>query len=195
MKHTFTTYQVLASFERDGQVIDCSQWEVLGDAYNKRYTDKADAESEAESLQDDVEDNELDPSTTYSVRETTHEIVIDGESIDPFDGEPTNPYNCYCQLYLTLDGERLCIGAMIGARDSDHGTIKASGAGIVRALCDVWFIDESDHQDVPDFAKEAVEEALTKHSWKLWHLVPDFEPDEDENYTDPDYEQRADYDV
>jgi hypothetical protein len=67
-------YRLEASFERDGQLIDCSQPEVLG-GENKLYDDLDEAIEGAMSLQDDLDDSDLDPSTTYSVRQINGQIV------------------------------------------------------------------------------------------------------------------------
>lgn len=62
-------YRIVASYERDGQVLDCTSAEVIGDAYGKRYAESEDADREAERLTEEVGEYDLDPSTTYSVEE------------------------------------------------------------------------------------------------------------------------------
>ncbi len=60
-------YHLEASLRRDGQVLDCSQAEVLGDACGATYLTEADAISAAADVQSDIADSELDPSTTVQV--------------------------------------------------------------------------------------------------------------------------------
>jgi hypothetical protein len=73
-----TKYTIRATYKRDGQVLECSQAEVLGDAYGRTYWMREEAEREAEQLQDELHEYpDLDQSTTYSV----HEEEIDLESI------------------------------------------------------------------------------------------------------------------
>lgn len=67
-------YHIEASYEHDGALLDCSQAEVLGDAFGRLYTDQDEAEAMAYSLQQDVEDSDLDPSTAYSVYEGGRQI-------------------------------------------------------------------------------------------------------------------------
>lgn len=68
-------YRLEASFEQDGQLIDCSQPEVLG-GERKLYDDLDEAIEDAKSLQDDLEDSDLDPSTAYSVRQINGPILF-----------------------------------------------------------------------------------------------------------------------
>jgi len=57
-------YRITASYERDGQLIDCSQAEVTG---GERYASRREAEEAAADMQDDLHTTDLDPTTTYSV--------------------------------------------------------------------------------------------------------------------------------
>lgn len=66
---TMTTYRITATFERDGQILNANQAEVLGDAYGRTYASREDAEAEAERMQGEVEDYGLDATTTYHVEE------------------------------------------------------------------------------------------------------------------------------
>ena len=70
-----TVYRVEASYERDGQIVDCSQAEVLGEAYGHVYATREDAEDAVEDLRADLADAELDPTTSYSVSETRVSIA------------------------------------------------------------------------------------------------------------------------
>lgn len=80
---TIKLYRISASYTRDGQVLDCSQAEILGDAYGVTYATREEAESIAEDMQEEVEDYNLDPSTTYSVDEVTVSIsAVDAAADD-----------------------------------------------------------------------------------------------------------------
>ncbi len=67
MKTTMAKYRIQASFERDEQILDCSQAEVLGDAYGRTYATEAEAQDVADDLQDAVGEFDLDPTTHYHV--------------------------------------------------------------------------------------------------------------------------------
>jgi hypothetical protein len=62
-------YAIKASHEQDGNILDCSTAEVLGEAFAAKYETAEEAQAVAEDLQTDVEDVGLDPTTTYSVYE------------------------------------------------------------------------------------------------------------------------------
>ena len=61
-------YTVSAYFERDGQVLDASQAEVIGDAYGRMFAHQSEAEDAADALQSELDDTDLDPSTVYVVK-------------------------------------------------------------------------------------------------------------------------------
>src|SRR5690606_39825077 len=86
-----TAYEITASFERDGQVQDASQAEVLVDAFGKIFFEEVAAEAFAEELQEDLDSTDLDPTTEYSVREVSVEVEIDLADADP-DG-PSDEYS------------------------------------------------------------------------------------------------------
>lgn len=73
----------------------------------------------------------------------------------------------YIGVDVVIDGERVTVGCMVGAEDYQHGTIRASGAG-VRPFCSAWWADASDHHDVPAGARDAVLKALDDASWDLY---------------------------
>jgi hypothetical protein len=50
------TYTVAASFERDGQVVDCSQHEILGAASGAEYRSEKRAIEAAEEAQEAIDD-------------------------------------------------------------------------------------------------------------------------------------------
>ena len=66
-----TTYNVQASFEQNGQVIDCSQPEILGVVSGAEYRSKKRAIEAAEEAQEAIDDairsGEVDPTTNVSV--------------------------------------------------------------------------------------------------------------------------------
>jgi len=70
------TYRITASFTRDGQTQASDTAETLGEAYQRTYADRDDAESACEDLQASVAEYGLRPSTAYSVVEDSHEIEI-----------------------------------------------------------------------------------------------------------------------
>ena len=66
------TYTVAASFESDGQVIDCTQPEILGDAAGAEYQSESCAIEAAEEAQAAIDDailrgGDVDPTTSVSV--------------------------------------------------------------------------------------------------------------------------------
>ena len=56
MEDEGAVWHVEASFERDGQTIDCSTAEVLGDAFSQYYASRQVAIDAAEDAQMDIED-------------------------------------------------------------------------------------------------------------------------------------------
>jgi hypothetical protein len=69
MTTTITLYRIRASATRDGQTIDCSQAEVLGETYGVTYTARDAADAALEDLDESIAEYQLDPSTTYSISE------------------------------------------------------------------------------------------------------------------------------
>jgi hypothetical protein len=68
---TKITYKVEASFERDGQIIDCSEPEILGAASGAEYRSKnraiEAAEEAQEAIDDAIREGDVDPTTVVSV--------------------------------------------------------------------------------------------------------------------------------
>lgn len=62
-------YVIRATYEQHGNILDCSQAEVLGDAYARQYASREEAEEVAKELQGEVEDVGLDLTTVYTVEE------------------------------------------------------------------------------------------------------------------------------
>jgi hypothetical protein len=62
-------YRVGASLDRDGQMLDMDQAEVLGEEYRRAYVTRASAEQAAQACRDALGETDLDPDTTYSVIE------------------------------------------------------------------------------------------------------------------------------
>ena len=58
------TFTISAYFEHDGQILDASQAEVIGEAFGMFYANQTDAEDVADALQADLDDSDLDPSST-----------------------------------------------------------------------------------------------------------------------------------
>lgn len=166
IKDTITVYRISASFERDGQVQDCSQAEVLGDAYGKTYFDRADAEEAQEECEEFLSETDLDPSTEYFVEEVALPLKIEISDVNP-DGPPST-YEIYLCLDVTIDGKEYSAGCMVGAPESMHGTIIAAQTGMLKAYCSAWWVDASDWADLPQGTASGVMEALGKHSWELF---------------------------
>jgi hypothetical protein len=61
------SYQVAATFVKDGQILSCSTPEVLGNAYGKEFATEREAWTYAEELRASVEEFGLDSSTLYHV--------------------------------------------------------------------------------------------------------------------------------
>jgi len=83
-----TLYSITASFDRDGQTQDCSQAEVLGEAYGVTYLTREAADSALEDLRVyGIDDGDLDPTTRYSLVERT--LTISDVTSAPEDGAIT----------------------------------------------------------------------------------------------------------
>jgi len=166
-------YKVEATFEHDGQLLSCNQAEVLGDAYNARYLSEAAAAEAAEAEQDALEGSELDPTTRYHVvkADLLEYVRVTEEWRDQdANGEdlPPNEYNGYVSVDIRVDGVRRSVGTMVGAHDSDHGSIRAAGCG-VRPYLSTWFEDPSDWQSVGKELQPAVAELLARNANQIWN--------------------------
>jgi hypothetical protein len=60
-------YHIEASYEEDGQLLDCSTPEVLGEAYGRTYATLEGAKAICDALQDEVYLYDLSDTTVYSV--------------------------------------------------------------------------------------------------------------------------------
>lgn len=60
-------YRITATSQRNGQTVDETQPEVLGDAYGRRYATEAEAMEVARRMQREVASVGLHPSTRYYV--------------------------------------------------------------------------------------------------------------------------------
>ena len=78
----------------------------------------------------------------------------------------------YIALDVTVDGVERRVGVMVGARESDHGSVRASGAG-VRPFCSAWWADASDRSTLDEEEREAVESALINASYSLYCAAAD----------------------
>lgn len=185
MDAILTTYTVTASSERDGQVIDCSQAEVLGEAYGKIYTDRDEAQAAVNAIAEAVaaDDCELDPTTAGSINEQTYEVV----SIDYRDdytagdhGDVEVPeYQRYIGVRIKVGGtghqlHTWDVAVQIGLHESEWGSAKASGAGVTLGNCPhAFWSDLTDHQEVPAFAKDWILERLNDAAKCLWRAATD----------------------
>jgi len=68
---TIKLYTVGASHVVAGQTVDCSSAEVLGESAGVTYLTRSDVDAAIEELSSSVEDAGLDPSTSYSVTESS----------------------------------------------------------------------------------------------------------------------------
>jgi hypothetical protein len=87
MNTTIALYIITASFDRDGQVQDCSQAEVLGEAFGVTYVTSEAAESALAECAESVEAYDLDPTTRYSIEQTS--VTISDVTTEPEDGAIT----------------------------------------------------------------------------------------------------------
>jgi hypothetical protein len=171
---TISTYRITASFTRDGQTQASDTAETLGEAYQRTYADRDDAESACEDLQASVAEYGLRPSTAYSVVEDSHEIEI-GDVVEEYtteddDGDTVYPeLDAYVQVRVKIDGARETVACGLGIRESEQGSARASGCGVrLGNGPDAWWVDSSDHQGVPEALREAVLEALDGDALSLW---------------------------
>ncbi len=93
-----TIYQIRASFSRDGQIQACDSAEVLGPAYGLYYATEGAAQAEVDSLQESLDDTDLDPTTEYSLVDVAVEIAT--PVVDTEDGAIT------LESVVRVDGRR-----------------------------------------------------------------------------------------
>jgi hypothetical protein len=86
---------------------------------------------------------------------------------------PRHDLCAYVVVDITIDGALFQVGTMIGAHESDHSQVRASGAG-VRPFCRTWFADAADYQSVPSNRKDEVTIALFEARHRLWQEVETF---------------------
>ena len=113
-------------------------------------------------------------SETCTTETTTAEIEVDFDSLEVVwpeddDGEVRDPeaLNHYVLLDVVIDGRRVPVGCVVGAPESYHGTVRASGAG-VRPFCTAWWADASDWECVPPGLRDEVLELLEEVSYNLY---------------------------
>lgn len=82
---TTTLYYLSAHFELNGQLLDASHAESLGDAYGKYYTSEAAAEAAAQTERDNLADTNLGPSTEYSVHSVDIRSTV--QAVETDDGQ------------------------------------------------------------------------------------------------------------
>lgn len=88
-----TAYTIIASVDHDGQSLDVTSWEILGnDAYGQHWRDQADAEEICADLQDEadaLDADEPDPrhGVRYSVIESSVPFAIGDRVISYEDAE------------------------------------------------------------------------------------------------------------
>lgn len=65
-----TSYKITATAtDHNGQRVDANSAEVLGDAYEVEYSDKAEAEAKAEELSADADEFFAGQAVTYTVEQ------------------------------------------------------------------------------------------------------------------------------
>lgn len=159
-------YLYQASAEEGGgwYVIDPDEMATLGAGYLDEASDHYSiwcAGNGREATTDDLAD------VLDVVVEWTEEYVSD-------DGE-AHELCAYLALDVTVDAPNLGEGgttyraaAMVGALESDWGSIRASGAG-VRPYATAWWADASDHETVPSQLKDLVLRAIKEEALKLFN--------------------------
>src|SRR5690606_38095643 len=103
-----------------------------GDAWH--YVAPSDVEHRRRNLGCDVR--------TVYVSDYEPEISVDVDSVSVYEGDDesdddaddSDALSYYVSVDVTVDGEPATVGVMVGAYDADHGSVRASGAG-VRPYC------------------------------------------------------------
>ena len=73
----------------------------------------------------------------------------------------------YVAVVVTIAGVPVRVGVAVGAPESDHGSVRASGSG-VQPYCTAWWVDSSDWASVPKGWVAAVLDELIGASWRLY---------------------------
>jgi hypothetical protein len=98
---TSTMFVLKATQERDGQRIGANHPEVLGDATFTTYTTEAQAESVRDTMQGEVRDFDLDPSTVYTVEQVT--VYLRDLAFDATDSGEEG--RTVCSATVEIDGD------------------------------------------------------------------------------------------
>ncbi len=101
-------------------------------------------------------------------------VVGDVLELHTADDERPDPeaLSYYVAVRVTIAGTDCRVGVCVGARESDHGSVRASGAG-VRPYCTAWWVDASDWDDLPGGWRDAVEGELQAAARRLYNQAAD----------------------
>jgi hypothetical protein len=103
-----------------------------------------------------------------------YDVKVLVRSVAEFPGDDdieTDPLSAYIGVDVMVDGSRYSVGTMVGVRESEQGSCRASGAG-VRPFCDTWQIESSDTNELPGrLMRNAVLAALHDSRHELWTAV------------------------
>lgn len=76
----------------------------------------------------------------------------------------------YVEVDVAVDEITYTVCTMVGARESEHGSVRASGSG-VKPFCDAWQVVYEDLHQVPNALKESVRNALVTNSYELFQMA------------------------
>lgn len=105
-----------------------------------------------------------------SLRLRDRTVDEDDVAVGPVAGVEGGPDDLcyYISVDVTILGRVYRIGAMVGARESDHGSIRAAGCG-VDPYCTAWWTDTNDHAALPSrWLVDPVRGALSRASKRLY---------------------------
>lgn len=163
----FSTYVLRASFMRDGQRLTCNTPEVLGDMYDIHFSDVDDAWEAATDLQDDLMD--LDPTTTYTVEEIKHTLVVHVDTVDTEEEVTPEDFVRYVTVDVTLDNKRFTVATKVGVLPYRHATLRETKEPIDPYVL-AWQDEPWDLQEVPHTLWR-IKQALTEASLALFRGV------------------------
>lgn len=107
----------------------------------------------------------------WRVHLTGRQDIVVGSVVEIFTADDERPdpdaLDYYVAVTVTVAGVEHRVGVCVGARESDHGSLRASGAG-VKPYCTAWWVDPSDHASLPAGWRDAVGHKLECVSWRLF---------------------------
>jgi hypothetical protein len=166
----FSTYVIRVSFERDGQRLVCNTPEVLGTAYDIHFSEKEDALEAMYDFQDDAREACLYATTTYTVEEVKHTLVVHVDTVDTEEEVSPEDLVRYVTVDVTLDDMRFPVATKVGVLPYRHATLRETKESIA-PHCLAWQDHVQDLQEVPPWAVWRVKQALTEASLALFREV------------------------